>query len=71
VPFIMSLADNVFVMELGKVIASGPPETVRRDERVIDSYLGRRHRNGSTLMSPPAPVQAAVTTKSGQKDHMS
>jgi Branched-chain amino acid ATP-binding cassette transporter len=56
------------VMELGKVIASGPPETVRRDQRVIDSYLGRRHRNGSKLMSPPAPAQAAVTTKSGEKD---
>ena len=54
VPFVMSLADNVFVMELGKVIASGPPETVRRDERVIDSYLGRRHRNGSKLM-PAGP----------------
>jgi branched-chain amino acid transport system permease protein len=70
VPFVMSLADNVFVMELGKVIASGPPETVRRDERVIDSYLGRRHRNGSKLMPPPDPVQAAVKTKSRDKDPM-
>jgi ABC-type hemin transport system ATPase subunit len=63
----MSLADNVFVMELGRVIASGPPETVRRDERVIDSYLGRRHRNGSKLMPPPTPVQAGVENKPAGK----
>ena len=44
VPFVMDVADQVFVMELGRVIASGPPEAVRRDQRVIDSYLGRRGR---------------------------
>lgn len=42
VPFVMGIADHVFAMELGRVIASGPPEVVRRDQRVIDSYLGRR-----------------------------
>jgi ABC-type uncharacterized transport system ATPase subunit len=33
----------VVVMELGQVIATGPPDIVRRDERVIASYLGVRH----------------------------
>lgn len=42
VPFVMEVADQVFVMELGRVIASGPPEVVRNDQRVVDSYLGRR-----------------------------
>ena len=42
VPFVMEVADQVFAMELGRVIASGPPDAVRRDQRVIDSYLGRR-----------------------------
>ena len=42
VPFVMEVADQVFVMELGKVIAAGPPEVVRTNQRVIDSYLGRR-----------------------------
>lgn len=42
VPFVMDVADQVFAMELGRVIASGPPDVVRRDRRVIDSYLGRR-----------------------------
>ena len=44
VPFVMGIADQVFVMELGAVIASGPPEKVRSDARVIASYLGRRGR---------------------------
>jgi branched-chain amino acid transport system permease protein len=50
VSFVMDVADQVFVMELGKVIASGPPNVVRRDERVIDSYLGRRGHH------PPDPA---------------
>ncbi|OLT38387.1 hypothetical protein BJF79_27060 [Actinomadura sp. CNU-125] len=44
VPFVMGVADQVYVMELGRVIASGPPDVVRADQRVIDSYLGRRGR---------------------------
>ncbi|QFG26147.1 ATP-binding cassette domain-containing protein [Actinomadura sp. WMMB 499] len=48
VPFVMDVADQVYVMELGRVIASGPPEVVRSDQRVIDSYLGRRGRAQQT-----------------------
>lgn len=44
VPFVMSTADQVFAMELGKVIASGRPEEVSKNSRVIDSYLGKRGR---------------------------
>lgn len=42
VPFVMDVADVVHVMELGRVIASGPPDAIRTNQRVIDSYLGRR-----------------------------
>ena len=42
VTFVMDVADSVYVMDLGEVIASGPPDEVRRDEQVIASYLGRR-----------------------------
>ena len=37
---VMGHSDRVIVMAEGKVIATGPPEEVRRDRRVIDAYLG-------------------------------
>jgi branched-chain amino acid transport system permease protein len=43
VTFVMDVADTVYVMELGSVIAHGAPDEVRRNEDVIASYLGRRH----------------------------
>jgi neutral amino acid transport system ATP-binding protein len=39
---VMTVSDEVHVMNEGKVIASGPPQEVRRDQRVIDAYLGAR-----------------------------
>lgn len=42
VPFVLGLADDVHVMHLGRVIASGSPEEVRRHPEVIASYLGRQ-----------------------------
>jgi branched-chain amino acid transport system ATP-binding protein len=40
VGFVARLADRVTVLDLGQVIAEGPPEEVTRDERVISAYLG-------------------------------
>jgi neutral amino acid transport system ATP-binding protein len=37
---VMGHSDRVIVMAEGKVIASGAPEEVRKDRRVIDAYLG-------------------------------
>jgi branched-chain amino acid transport system ATP-binding protein len=44
---VMGHSDRVIVMAEGKVIASGPPEEVRRDRRVIDAYLGGGSAVGS------------------------
>jgi ABC-type branched-subunit amino acid transport system ATPase component len=41
--FVMRACDRVIVMNDGRVIAQGTPEDVRRDENVIDAYLGARH----------------------------
>lgn len=37
---IMSLCDTITVMEAGQTIATGTPEEVRNDERVVEAYLG-------------------------------
>ncbi len=37
---VMSLADEVVVLDAGSVIARGPPGTVRADRRVIEAYVG-------------------------------
>lgn len=39
-PAVMRLSDRVIVMGGGRVIAEGRPEEVRRDEAVIDAYMG-------------------------------
>lgn len=42
--FIMEVSEKLYVMHLGEVIVSGPPEEVRHDEKVIEIYLGRKAR---------------------------
>ena len=39
---IMGLADYVYCMSRGEVLAAGPPEVIRNDQRVIDAYLGKQ-----------------------------
>ena len=40
-PAVMKVSDRVIVLEAGNLIASGAPEAVARDPRVIQAYLGQ------------------------------
>ena len=37
---IMSLAQNIFCLAHGELLANGKPEEIKNDKRVIDAYLG-------------------------------
>lgn len=38
--FIMSLSDEIIVMAEGKTLFKGSPEEVRKNDKVLNSYLG-------------------------------
>ncbi len=38
--FVLNIADNVIVMDEGKVIAQGTPEQIKNNKKVLEAYLG-------------------------------
>jgi ABC-type branched-subunit amino acid transport system ATPase component len=40
VPLVLAVCDHVYVLDVGTVLASGPPAEIRADPRVHDAYLG-------------------------------
>ena len=57
VPLVFELCSSVVVMELGQVVASGPPDVVRADPKALVAYLGASDE--ALLASGPAGTPAA------------
>src|SRR5580700_6571216 len=60
VPLVFELCSTVIVMELGRVVADGPPEVVRADSKALAAYLGASDEalfaSGPTTTSPLGPA---------------
>jgi branched-chain amino acid transport system ATP-binding protein len=54
---VMSVCDRVAVLDFGRLIAAGEPDTVRRDPRVLEAYLGREAADTNPVTARAASAQ--------------
>jgi len=40
IPLVMKTCEHIYVLDYGRIIAEGDPDTIRHDQSVIEAYLG-------------------------------
>jgi branched-chain amino acid transport system ATP-binding protein len=60
----LDIADRVFVLDAGRVVASGTPDELRSRSDIADAYLGRRQA-GAELAEPDEAARPAGPSASG------
>ena len=58
---VMSVCDEIHVLDFGEVIASGAPAEVRSDPRVQQAYLGYSDDGEHDTRTDLEPVEATAT----------
>ena len=53
--FVMGLCGDIAVLNFGRIIARGSPDTIRNDPQVIEAYLGREDDEASLDAAGVAP----------------
>ena len=66
VPLVFELCSTVVVMELGRVVAAGPPEVVRADPRALAAYLGASDEASDGLGAGRRGTAGRTATKEGE-----
>jgi branched-chain amino acid transport system ATP-binding protein len=52
---VMGVADRVMVLDAGLLVASGSPQEIRQNERVIEAYVGQAHLDQARVHDDGAP----------------
>lgn len=51
-PFLMSLAQKVIVLNFGRELAIGAPEEIQKNQRVLEAYLGKSKKDKTAHAKP-------------------
>jgi ABC-type branched-subunit amino acid transport system ATPase component len=66
VPLVFALCSTVIVMELGRVVAAGPPDEIRADPKALAAYLGASDE-ALFASGPAGPAPGSAGSATGRE----